>query len=135
MNLEEMVSRLRIKIGDETGTKLPDDEYLAQEITDAMYKHNPDYTIETVPEKEEYLILKLAQIGCFYTLASKEAKNYKISVDGISIAKSERVTNYLRLADGLAKEYEGIVNSPDYQTIEVQETSRYSVRVNRMVGE
>lgn len=134
MNLREAVSILRIRLGDETKVKFPSDDYLEQEIKTAMHKHNRDYTIDTIPEEEEYLILKLAQISCYYTLASREAKNYKISVDGISIAKSERVRNYLSLAEGLEGEYRDIINSPDYHMIEVSSMKRYSPLVNRMVG-
>ena len=134
MNLREAVSILRIRLGDETKVKFSSDDYLEQEIKTAMHKHNRDYTIDTIPEEEEYLILKLAQISCYYTLASREAKNYKISVDGISIAKSERVRNYLSLAEGLEGEYRDIINSPDYHMIEVNSVKRYSPLVNRMVG-
>jgi len=134
MNLQEAVSILRIRLGDENKTKFTDDTFLELELKDAMHKHNREYTIETVPEDEEYLIVKLAQISCLYTLASREAKNYSISVDGISIAKSERVKNYLSLANSLEKEYDSIINDPDYQTIEVQNMKRYSPMVNRLVG-
>ena len=134
MNLQEAVSVLRIRLGDENKTKFTDDTFLELELKDAMHKHNREYTIETVPEDEEYLIVKLAQISCLYTLASREAKNYSISVDGISIAKSERVKNYLSLANSLEKEYDSIINDPDYQTIEVQNMKRYSPMVNRLVG-
>lgn len=134
MNLQEAVSILRIRLGDENKTKFTDDTFLELELKDAMHKHNREYTLETVPEDEEYLIIKLAQISCLYTLASREAKNYSISVDGISIAKSERVKNYLSLANSLEKEYDSIINDPDYQTIEVQNMKRYSPMVNRLVG-
>lgn len=134
MNLQEAVSILRIRLGDENKTKFTDDTFLELELKDAMHKHNREYTLETVPEDEEYLIVKLAQISCLYTLASREAKNYSISVDGISIAKSERVKNYLSLANSLEKEYDSIINDPDYQTIEVQNMKRYSPMVNRLVG-
>jgi hypothetical protein len=134
MNLQEAVSILRIRLGDENKTKFTDDTFLELELKDAMHKHNREYTLETVPEDEEYLIVKLAQISCLYTLASREAKNYSISVDGISIAKSERVKNYLSLANSLEKEYDSIINDPDYQTIEVHNMKRYSPMVNRLVG-
>lgn len=134
MVLADMVSRLRFKIGDTDSTKFQDNTDLEQVIKEAMNEHNKDYTLDTVPENEEYLILKLAQISCYYTLASREAKNYKINVDGISIAKAERVKNYMSLAQALEKEYREIINSPDYAEIEVGNMKRYSVEVNKLVG-
>lgn len=129
-----MVERLRLKLSDREKTKFQLDSQLESEIIEAMHKFNSDYTLETVPENEEYLILKLAQISCYYVLATREAKNYKISVDGLSIAKSERVKNYLDLAKMVEDDYDEIVNSPSYAEVSVENMKRYSVEVNRLVG-
>lgn len=131
MNLEEMRERLRSRLGDSSLST----EEIDFELKNAVFRHNPDWTVETLPENEEYLVLKLAQISCLYTLASREAKNYRIGVDGVSIDKAQRVRNYLAIAENLEKEYQSIINSEDYAKIEVENFKRYSARLNRLVGD
>lgn len=128
-----MIELLRMRINDREGDAFTDEE-LEAEILFAMNKYDKDLTVETVPENIEYLILKLAQISAYYTLASNEAKHYKISVDGVSVSKADRVKNYLALAQGLEKEYNDIINSPNHAEVEIGNMKRYSNRVDRMVG-
>jgi len=137
MTLVDMVTRLRLKLNDRdtvVANRNFTDPELEDMITNAMEKFNTEYTLATVPESEEYLVLKLAQIDALYTLATWNAKEYRISVEGISIAKSERVTNYLKVAGQLEKEYQSIVSSPNFAGITVGNAKRYDCRSDELVG-
>lgn len=111
--------------------KFTDSEILA-EIIYGISSYNTDYTIETLPEDKEFIAVTRAVISCLRALAMREARNYKISVDGISISKDIRVTNYLKIADQLEKSLNDTLTSGGFAEIEVKDTKRYNVRTNTL---
>lgn len=126
--LEPAVSVITAK-GSENGTGLTNEE-LENEIVDAAYRHDPDLTYKTVPKPQEYLVIMLAWISCLYTLAARNALEYRVSIEGISVAKSERVAQYLNTAAKLEEQYQKAITNPNYNVIEVEEmqTTASSIR-------
>lgn len=108
------------------------DLQLLSEITFAVNAFNSDYSLETLPTDKEFIVITRAVISCLRALATREARNYKISVDGISIAKSDRVTNYLAIADALEKNLDEVMNGAEFAEVEVKDAKRYNVRSNRL---
>lgn len=108
------------------------DKELGAILKDAVKEHNPEYSIEDLPEEEEYLVLWLASISCWYALAAANAKQYKIGVEGVNISKGERVGHYMRLATELQGKYNARVRSSDFASIEQGELVRDSVALRRL---
>lgn len=78
-------------------------------ITDSMYEHNPNFTMENIPTTEEPIILILAQIKCFYVLAGDSAKFYAITGQDSSIDPSIRTSRYLDVIRQLEARYTALV--------------------------
>lgn len=114
-----------------TGLKYTDSQLLS-EINFAVNNYNSDYTLETIPESKEFIVITRAVISCLRALAIREARNYKISVDGISIAKSDRVNNYLSIAKALEEGLNETLESPEFAEVEVSDARRYNVRSNSL---
>lgn len=108
------------------------DSQLLSELNFAVNTYNSDYTLDNIPESKEFIVVTRAVISCLRALATREARNYKISVDGISIAKSDRVTNYLNIAQALEDSLNETLESPEFAEIEVSDTRRYNVRTNSL---
>lgn len=155
MTVESAIKQVRDRIDDADYTKYPEDlnvtdieaksqyqkentslkytdSQLLSEINFAVNAYNSDYTLETIPESKEFIAITRAVISCLRALAIREARNYKISVDGISIAKGDRVTNYLNIAKSLEDGLNAVLESPDFAEIEVSDTKRYNVRSNSL---
>ena len=107
------------------------DKELCSILEDAAREHNSEYTIEELPEEEEYLVLWLASVACWYALAAANAKHYKIGVEGVNISKGERVRHYMELATELQGKYNRRVSRFDFATIEQGDLVRDSVAARR----
>lgn len=116
---------------DNTSLKFTDLQLLS-EINFAVNAFNSDYTLDTLPQDKEFIVITRAVISCLRALATREARNYKISVDGISIAKADRVTNYLKIAEELEEGLTGILEGDGFAEIEVKDAKRYNVRSNKL---
>lgn len=155
MTVESAIKQVRDRIDDADYTKYPEDldltdidkksEYqhnntglkytdsqLLSEINFAVSNYDSDCTLETIPEGKEFIVITRAVISCLRALAVREARNYKISVDGISIAKSDRVTNYLNVAKALEDGLNSTLTSDGFAEVEVSDARRYNVRSNSL---
>ena len=100
-----LIDTIRFKIGDTGTPPVFSDDRLKQEINAAILDHNDTYTIETLPESEDRLIVLLVWIQICYVLAGDSAKEISLTLDGMSIDKSKRVSSYLALVKQLKAEY------------------------------
>lgn len=155
MTADEAIAQVRFRIDDVDDTVYPEsvdtsdivakskyqhentnlkftDLQILSEVQFAVNAYNSDYTLATLPEDKEFIPITKACISCLRSLAMREARNYKISVDGISISKSDRVTNYLNIAKALEDGLNETMESAGFAEIEVENVARYNVRTNNM---
>ena len=102
----DLLAQLRFKIGDTGSPPVFSDQTLTRELTQAAAQYNPAYVISSVQLYEEYLVVLLAWIQVCMILAGDNAKEYDLSLDGMSIDKSIRVKSYLDMAAALQKQYD-----------------------------
>jgi len=114
-----------------TDLKYTDSQILA-EVNYAVNSYSSDFTLATIPQVKEFIVITRAVISLLRGLAVREARNYKISVDGISISKSDRVTNYMSIAQSLEDSLTSTIQSSEFAEIEVSDAKRYNVRNDKV---
>lgn len=103
--IADLIAQLRFKIGDTGTPPVFADPTLTREITQAMNLYDSSYTISSIQLNEEFLVILLAWSQVCTILACDNAKEYELSLDGMSIDKTVRVKNYLELAEFLMTQY------------------------------
>jgi len=96
-----MLAILRRKIGDVEEPYVFSDVDLLSELAEAVKRYNSKFTVYTVPENDQPLVIKTAWIQICYLLAADRAKYDRISISGMDIDKTVSFSNYLQLAQFL----------------------------------
>ena len=105
-DIGNLVQRLRLKL-DDPSSEMLSIEFLENEIFEAISRHTQgEYTIETLPVPEEFLVLKLALINCFRTLAIREAQRSHLKIDTIEIDRMQATQNFYMLVRQLQESYD-----------------------------
>lgn len=139
--MDGLVANLRFKIGDFVPT-LPavpafSKEQLETILTEAMLRHNASYTLMSLPDTETALVVYIAWIDICAMLAMDSAKEFKLSLDGMSIEKDTRVKSYMDLAKFLAEKYEAAIKEltplSDSGDIVMGELTRTALEIDRTV--
>lgn len=123
-------------------------EKLERRVSDAVYPYSPeDYEDEIksaastlgyedileLPSKLEVIVVMMAQVNMYYTLAGKHAQNHRVRIEGdMEIHPQQVAENYLKLAlafDKKVAEEQGKVTD----SIEVLDATRWRVSDNRTV--
>lgn len=128
----DLISRLRGKVNDSSEVSFTDEE-LTAEINEAIIRFNPSYTIDTLPEADEYLVVKLAASQTAFAMASKYASKFALNVEGLSINKAKVFDNWMRLGKTLFDSYSADMQEKGF-TIEVDDMARYCVSRNMAVN-
>lgn len=127
--LDDMLQRLKSRIP--LDTQYPfEDITLEQYINDAINQHNPQYSSETLPESEEYLVVWLALINVYLTLAAQYAEDFNIKANGGEFDMEQPHIHYLNLARRLEEQYSTIARPQ----IEVSTATRVGMRYGRKTG-
>lgn len=106
----ELLYRLRAKIGDTQSPYCFSDWELIQTLKDALITHNKKLTWATLPEAEQLLVLWLAIVDICEVLATDSSKFYNLSIEGVSVNKSERVEKYRLIKEDYEKRYKEKAN-------------------------
>lgn len=89
-----------------------DDSFLEDELEDAIYIHiGTSYTWDTLPVKEENLVILKAAISCLYTKAAYASKYYPVDTEGSSIDKGRMVDQLLSVAEAYEEQYQSGIDS------------------------
>lgn len=135
--LDGLVANLRFKIGDTATPYAFTSEQLETLILEAMARHNPSYTLLSLPMSEDSLVLYLAWIDICVILGMDSAKEFKLTLDGMSIEKDTRVKSYMELAEFLSQKYkdelEAITPASASGDIVMGELVRTSLETDRTV--
>lgn len=98
--------KLRRKIGDTGLTPCFADFELLEILNEALTLHNRFMNWETLPENEHVLVMWLAVSNIALMLAQDSSKFYALSIDGLTVDKSNRVQHYTNLSDKYLQRYE-----------------------------
>lgn len=88
----------------DTAYKFTDDELYAI-LSVVAPTHNPDYTIETTPDREFHLVNLLAKREIYYRLSTSTAPFYPLSAEGAKLEKNIRFDHYFDLVKQTEKDY------------------------------
>lgn len=135
MDLDVAVTTLRAKLDDTDKEKFEEDSILEDEIKEAVKELDTDYTIDNVPEEEEYLVIKKALINSLRLLAIKYSEGLDISSSEIQVDRTTRVKRLLDLASNLEEDYDKRINDPNFREIKVENLDRYIARYNATTNE
>ena len=120
MNTKELVEYLKTSlfvIDPETGNNINDDpEYIALSdshlenvLRVAMSNVDSSKTIDDIEDIDVYPVVLLSRREIYYTLATKSAPLYDMSVAGSggtsSISRNQRFNHYMKLIEGINDEY------------------------------
>lgn len=120
MNIKELVEYLKTSlfiIDPETGNTINDDpefvalsdSHLEHVLKVAMSNVNSRKSIEEIEPIDVYPVVLLARREIYYTLATKSAPLYDMSVAGSagasSIMRNQRFNHYMKLVEGVNDEY------------------------------
>jgi hypothetical protein len=128
MDISVAVITLRAKLNDLDKVKFPEDSTLETEIKEVVKELDSEYTVETVPEEKEYLVIKKALINSLRLLAIKYSEGLDISSSEIDVDRTTRVKRVLDLASNIEEDYNKIVNDPSFREIKVNDLDRYVAR-------
>lgn len=127
--LDDMVTRLQKRIPADTQYPFSYDD-LTQFIFDAINQHSPQYTSETLPESEEYLVVWLALVTVYITLAARYAEDFDMKAGGGDFKMEQPHVHYMNLAKTVLAQY----NSNAGSTIDVTTATRVNHRTGRKTG-
>jgi hypothetical protein len=77
------------------------------------------YTIDTLPNKQEYYVILIAQTLVYRTLATAKAPDYNVESEFTKITKSDRFTHYMKLIESVQKEIDSIEKKESLGEIDV----------------
>jgi hypothetical protein len=103
---------------------------LTQFLNDAINQHSPECTSETLPESEEYLVVWLALVTVYMTLAARYAEDFNIKAGGGEFKMEQPHLHYLNLAKTVLDQY----NSNTESEIDVSTVTRVDLRTGRKTG-
>ncbi|MBO8161149.1 MAG: fibronectin type III domain-containing protein [Thermosipho sp. (in: Bacteria)] len=104
------------------------DEDLEEIISSKIKERNPSYTLTTLPEEEEFLVILLSKKEVYWRLATSSAPFYPISAEGASLQKDVRFDHYLALIREIEAEYARVLSEGKHIKIDIGEVlldSRY----------
>lgn len=127
--LDDMLQRLQSRIP--TDTQYPFTlADLQQFLLDAISQHSSQSTLATLPESEEYLVVWLALVTVYTTLAARYAEDFDIKVTGGEFKMEQPHIHYLNLAKNLQNQY----NEAAGNKIEVATVIRVDTRTGFKTG-
>lgn len=109
---ERMVSYLRMALAlkDPSTETDPAFRFTDDELLDILGLvtpvHNPEYTLETLPENEKYFAMLLARKEIYFRLATASAPFYPIKAEGAELRKDVRFSHYMTLVNQVNTEYD-----------------------------
>lgn len=125
-----LAARLEKRVSDATFPYSPED--YQDEILQVAVSLGYDDILE-LPPKLEAVVVMMAQVNMYYTLAGKHAQNHRVRIEGdMEIHPQQVAENYLKLAVEFEKKAEaerGMVTD----SIEVLDATRWRVSDNRTV--
>jgi hypothetical protein len=127
--MDDMLSRLQARIPADTQYPF-DPADLEQFLRDAVNQHSPEYSVDSLPESEEYLVVWLALATVYTTLAAKYAEDFDIKAGGGDFEMEQPHIHYMNLANTLLKQYSDVAGS----TIQVSTAIRVDTRTGFKTG-
>jgi hypothetical protein len=82
------------------------DDDLWDIVTNAVFEHNPLYTVDNFPVNEQPFLLMLCRKEIYFRLSTKEAPFYPIEAEGASLRKDYRFNHYITLIEKITNDYE-----------------------------
>jgi hypothetical protein len=128
--MDDMLSRLQARIPADTQYPFTPDD-LQQFLRDAVNQHSPDLSVESLPESEEYLVVWLALITVYTTLAARYAEDFDIKAGGGEFKMEQPHVHYMNLANTLLKQYKEAAGST---TIQISTATRIDTRTGFRTG-
>lgn len=132
-------SRLRLSEPDQQTDpilKIPDSA-LEDIILGAISAHNPNYTLQTLPQNEVQFVMWLAMIDVYYAIATESAIYYEVGAQGAQLNRQQLFEHYSKLAAQLQDKYDKawkkfIVQTAEAESTEVLLQYRYTPRSYRL---
>lgn len=124
--MTDLLSRIKGRIPSDTEYPFEDSD-LQQLIIDAVNQHNPTYSVDTLPEPEEYLVIWVAMISVYTILATKYAESFSVRVGSNQFELDQPHLHYMKLAKSLQDQYTNL----SQPIIQVSTATRVNLRSGR----
>jgi hypothetical protein len=102
--MSDLLSRVKSRTKVDTDYPFQDTD-LQQLIEDAVNQHNPTYSVDTLPEPEEYLVIWLTMIQVYTILATQFAEDFRTKVGVSEFDMDQPHLHYMHLAQALQRQY------------------------------
>lgn len=111
---QDLVNSLKfsLAIGDTNDPVLNSisDEQLETILIQKSHQLGVPYPV--VPREEEALLLCLVKKEVYWKMATNSAPLYPLDLEGLKVKKDVRFDHYMKLIEGVEKEYTSIINDP-----------------------